>query len=136
MIKLYNKDVHMSIIKNKGFQKMNFDDNLKAVIQTLKADAKNYMSDTQFYREISEDFRNDNNDIFAKAIAIGIEQHPEEYNKHLLKVTVLHPSMQIQSTRAIAAGKKEDILEFLNNENLEKTLKQTIESISQKLEEK
>jgi hypothetical protein len=109
---------------------------LKAAIQTLKADAKNYMSDTQFYREISEDFRNDNNDIFAKAIAIGIEQHPEEYNKHLLKVTVLHPSMQIQSTRAIAAGTKEEILNALNDENLANELKTTIKAISENLEEK
>jgi hypothetical protein len=44
--------------------------------------------------------------------------------------------MQIQSTRAIAAGNKDDILKALNNDNLEKTLKETIESISQNLENK
>jgi hypothetical protein len=136
MIKLDRKDININIIRNKGFQKMNFDDNLKAAIKSLKTNAKNYMSDSQFYREIIEDFRNDNNNIFAKAISLGIEQHPEEYNKHILKVTILHPSMQIQSTRAIAAGSKEDILKALDNENLEKTLKNTIESISKKLEEK
>jgi hypothetical protein len=136
MIKLDRKDVFMSVTKNKGIPKMNFDDNLKAAIKSLKTNAKNYMSDTQFYREIIEDFRNDNNKIFAKAISLGIEQHPEEYNKHILKITILHPSMQIQSTRAIAAGNKDDILKALNNDNLEKTLKETIESISQNLENK
>jgi hypothetical protein len=136
MIKLDKKEIQVYTKNNKGLKNMDFDDKLKASLSALKNEAKNYMSDTQFYREIVKDFRNNNKNIFGKAVSLEIQQHPEFYNKHILKVSVLHPSMQIQSTRAIAAGTKEEILNALNDENLANELKTTIKAISENLEEK
>jgi hypothetical protein len=136
MIKLDKNDLNVFIKKTKGASVVEYDNKLKMALSSLKDEARNYMSDTTYYRKINEEFRNDNHQIYAKAISLAIEQHPEVTNKHILKVTLLHPSMRVQGSTAIASGSKEDILKFLNDNKTEETLKNTINSISKTLEDK
>ena len=58
MIKLDNKNDFMKIIKCQEKPKMNIDDSLTNLIAKLKQSAGNYVTDSDYYRTVTESVRN------------------------------------------------------------------------------
>ena len=126
----------MSIIKTQKVKKMDLDEEVTKLIQKITEEAKNYISDINQYRNINVSVRNTFNNIYGKAFGLTIEQTPDKTNRHFLSMNLLHPSMELQSTRTIAAGDKAEIIKTLENKDFIKAFKNNLQQMSEKMEER
>lgn len=132
MIKL-NKIQSNKTNSLRGKLTVDFEQQLSNMLNKIKKRAEFEISDTDFYRTINEAFQNSNKKLHCKSIALTISQDEADKAQHMLEISVLHPAMMIESKRPLAAGNKKTIIEFLNNENSIKLLKQDIAQMSENL---
>ena len=91
-----------------------FSDKLNAVVSKMKDRISKEVPDKGFFRNFAEDFENNNNNIFAKAISLSIERDEDVEGNALLIVSALHPFMNIDASSMLICGKREDILKFMS----------------------
>ena len=131
-----NPNCVMSVTKNQKVNKMNLEEEISNMIKKLVDESENYVSDKHQYRKVNVSVRNMFDDIYAKALGLTVEQTPEKFDRHFLTMNLLHPSMELQSTRTIAAGNKKEILDKLKEDGFTKLIKNNFEQMSEKMRER
>lgn len=131
-----NPNCVMSVTKNQKVNKMNLEEEISNMVKKLVVESENYVSDTHQYRKVNVSVRNMFDDIYAKALGLTVEQTPEKFDRHFLTMNLLHPSMELQSTRTIAAGNKKEILDKLKEDGFTKLIKNNFEQMSEKMRER
>lgn len=135
MIKLDNKNDFMKIIKCQEKPKMNIDDSLTNLIAKLKQSAGNYVTDSDYYRTVTESVRNSSKDLCCKAFSLTVEQTPDNKARHFLSLNVLPEHMRTQLSRTLAAGNKQEILETLKSGDFKKNLKTNLLEMNEDLKD-
>ena len=107
--------------------------NLKDLISKLTAQAENYIKKDEYYSQIDVGCQNNDSQYFAKGIAFSIQKDNSAKDKHMLWVSMLHPSMQVENSKPLAYGSKEEILKFLKNEKSLKEIKEKLDILSEEL---
>lgn len=137
MIKLNSKtNEYMKIYKTQEKPKMNINESITKLVNNLKKNVEDYVSDSQYYRPVDESVRNDSEKLYCKAFGLSVEQTPDNLARHFLSLNMLHPKMRIQTSRTLAAGNKQEILEFLNGNDIAKMIKTNLSEMSENLKEK
>lgn len=131
-----NPNCVMSVTKNPKVNKMNLEEEISNMLKKLIVESENYVSDKHQYRKVNVSVRNMFDDIYAKALGLTVEQTPEKFDRHFLTMNLLHPSMELQSTRTIAAGNKKEILDKLKEDGFTKLIKNNFEQMSEKMRER
>lgn len=121
---------------NKKDMKNDFKQTLNEAIEKINERAQNEIYDTQYYRNINETFNNTGENLFARAFQLEIEQDDENKSEHILRVYLLHPTMELQSCRPLAIGSKAKILEYLNDKNFVNKLANTLNDMSEKMQDR
>ena len=135
MIKL-ERNEFMKVIRTQEKPKVDINESITKLVNNIKKNAQNYVSDTQYYRPVDESMRNESDKLFCKAYSLSVEQNPDNTGRHFLSLNMLHPKMRIQTSRTLAAGNKQEILEFLNKEDINKLIKTNLSEMSENLQEK
>lgn len=117
------------IKKGKNLEKFN----LKNLISKITAQAENYIKKDEFYSQINVGVENKDPKYFAKGIAFSIQKDVSEKDRHMLRVSMLHPSMQIENSKPLAYGDKEAIVKFLKDENSLKQIEEKLKILSDEL---
>lgn len=117
------------IQKGKKLEKFN----LKEIISKITAQAENYIKKEEFYSQINVGCENKDPKYYAKGIAFSIQKDVSENDRHMLRVSMLHPSMQIENTKPLAYGKKDEILKFLKDEKSLKQIAEKLDALSEEL---
>lgn len=117
------------IKKGKNLEKFN----LKNLISKITAQAENYIKKDEFYSQINVGVENKDPKYFAKGIAFSIQKDVSEKDRHMLRVSMLHPSMQIENSKPLAYGDKEAIVKFLEDENSLKQIEEKLKILSDEL---
>ncbi|MBP3846699.1 hypothetical protein J6I39_03005 [bacterium] len=107
--------------------------NLKAMISKLLTQAENYVKKDEFYSQINVGCENKDPKYFAKGIAFSIQKNVSENDKHMLRVSMLHPSMQVENSKPLVYGDKETIIKFLKDESSLKQIEEKLEILSDEL---
>ncbi len=131
-----NPNAVMGIIKTKDVKKVNLEEEIVKMVKKLSDEAKNYVSDSHQYRNVNASVRNTFDNICGKAFGLTVEQTPDKFNRHFLTMNLLHPTMELQSTRTLAAGNKAEILEKINDKDFVKLFKNNLEQMSEKMQER
>lgn len=133
MIKFGQTKFEKTITNTISRKYMNNKENIETLLNRLKLQAENYISDRDYYRPINEGINTTDKKLPYKGLALTITQDETNKASHLLEVSLLHPSMATEIKRPLAIGNKKDILEFLNNAKSLDEIKQNIKEMSQKL---
>lgn len=138
MIKLLNQSEYMKVLKpEKKVEKMNLPESIKKIVKDIKSRAEYEISDAEYYRPIDVSARNEqSNSLKCKAFGLSIEQVPEQKNRHFLTLNVLSQGLSAQSSRTLAAGNKQEILNALKDEGLDKSIESNIYSMCENLRNK
>ncbi|MBD5402732.1 hypothetical protein HDR58_08040 [bacterium] len=132
MIKFNN--INLKKVNNlKGQFSMSIEDNLTDILKKVKQRAEYEISDTCFYRPINEHIQTKDSKIFGRSIAFTITQDETAANRHLLEVSILHPTMMIEIKRPIVVGSKDDIVKLLSQKNTAPNILKEITQMSEKL---
>lgn len=107
--------------------------NLKELISKLTAQAENYIKKDEYYSQIDVGCQNHDPRYYAKGIAFSIQKDASAADKHMLRVSMLHPSMQVENSKPLAYGSKEEIIKFLKNEKSLKDIKEKLDILSEEL---
>lgn len=133
MIK-FNPIGHQKIIKQpKGLLPVDFNTQLNQLVNNIKKRAEFEISDKNPYLAINEYFKNTDKKYNCRAIAMTISQDQPNKSKHLLEVSMLHPTMTIENKRPLAYGDKKTILNYLDKLNVKELIKTDIIPMSEKL---
>ena len=77
--------------------------------------AENIVKDNETYKKIVECFENNNKNIYGRAFSFSIEQDEENLSEHILRISLLGPNRDIETTRPLAIGDKKQILNYLRS---------------------
>lgn len=135
MIRLEKNNV-LKVLKTQEKPKMNINESITNLINNIRKNAEAYVSDSQYYRSVNESIRNESEKLFCKSFGLSIEQTPDNSARHFLSLNVLHPQMRIQTSRTLAAGSKQEILDFLSKDDIQKLIKTNVSEMSEKLKER
>lgn len=135
MIRLEKNNV-LKVLKTQEKPKMNINESITNLINNIRKNAEAYVSDSQYYRSVDESIRNESEKLFCKSFGLSIEQTPDNSARHFLSLNVLHPQMRIQTSRTLAAGSKQEILDFLSKDDIQKLIKTNVSEMSEKLKER
>lgn len=135
MIRLEKNNV-LKVLKTQEKPKMNINESITNLINNIRKNAEAYVSDSQYYRSVNESIRNESEKLFCKSFGLSIEQTPDNSARHFLSLNVLHPQMRIQTSRTLAAGSKQEILDFLSKDDIQKIIKTNVSEMSEKLKER
>jgi len=94
---------------------MNNNEAYKKAIEKVIIKAEQDIDDKSYYLPIEEFLQNFETDANTKSIKLKIAQDEENFSKHFLEVVISNPNSQIDITRPITYGNKDDILRFLKN---------------------
>lgn len=130
MIRLNNK---LELKNLKGQFSMDYSKKLKNLLDKFKKRAEYEVSDSHYYRPISEALLVQNKKLPYKSAALTISQDETNKTQHILEISLLHNSMVKEIKRPLVAGDKKEILQFLNDNNSLNILKNDISEMSQKL---
>lgn len=133
MIK-FNKTEFTKSINFKRKLPVELEKRLYTLLSKFKNRAEYELCDTAYYRPINEAIQNNSKKIYGKSIALSISQDEANNAQHILEVSMLHPTMMLEVKRPLAYGDKKTIMNFLNNENSIKILKEDIKQMSEKLQ--
>ena len=101
---------------------------IKVFKSRVEAEARDYYS---YYKDINVPIQNIEQETSAKAGALTLKF--QEQGKHLLEISVLHPSMEKEVKRPLKYGNQQEILDFLNNREFLPNIKTAIKEMSEKL---
>lgn len=107
--------------------------NLKELIKKLTSQAENYIKKDEYYRQIDVGCEANDPKYYAKGIAFSIQKDNSAQDKHMLWVSMLHPSMQIENSKPLAYGNKEEIVKFLKDEKSIKQIEEKLNTLSEEL---
>ncbi len=107
--------------------------NLKELIKKLTSQAENYIKKDEYYRQIDVGCEANDPKYYAKGIAFSIQKDNTAQDKHMLWVSMLHPSMQIENSKPLAYGNKEEIVKFLKDEKSLKQIEEKLNTLSEEL---
>lgn len=107
--------------------------NLKELIKKLTSQAENYIKKDEYYRQIDVGCEANDPKYYAKGIAFSIQKDNSAQDKHMLWVSMLHPSMQIENSKPLAYGNKEEIVKFLKDEKSLKQIEEKLNTLSEEL---
>lgn len=107
--------------------------NLKELIKKLTSQAENYIKKDEYYRQIDVGCEANDPKYYAKGIAFSIQKDNTAQDKHMLWVSMLHPSMQIENSKPLAYGNKEEIVKFLKDEKSIKQIEEKLNTLSEEL---
>ena len=99
----------------KDFVKMDVPAKIRDLFKAIRLRVSE-ISDCSKYPSITEGTANFGEALKARGVAFKIYQDPEDMAKHMLEVSVLHPRQQIELTRPLVYGNKNNILDFLNDD--------------------
>jgi hypothetical protein len=99
----------------KDFVKMDVPAKIRDLFKAMRLRV-NEISDRSKYPSITEGTANLGENLKARGVAFKIYQDPEDMAKHMLEVSVLHPRQQIELTRPLVYGSKNNIMDFLNDD--------------------
>ena len=106
-------------------------DKVSEMVQNLCNKVKSKELDSYYYEAINENIQNLEKDMGIKAAALSLKF--QEKNKHMLEISVLHPSMEKESTRPLFIGNQKEILEYLTNENFVNDLIKSMREMSARI---
>lgn len=135
MIRL-DRNEFMKVIKTQEKPKMDINNSISQLVNKVKNNAVNYVSDKNYYRSIDESIRNESDKLYCKAFGLSVEQTPDNKGRHFLTLNMLHPKMEIQTSRTLAAGNKQEIIEFLQSKDINTLIKNNLREMSENLKEK
>lgn len=124
--------IKLNPIVNKG-KKLEQKFNLKELITKLTTQAQNYVKKDEYYSQIDVGCQNNDPKYYAKGIAFSIQKDNSETDKHLLWVSMLHPSMQVENSKPLAYGSKEEIIKYLEDEKSIKQIEEKLAKLSEEL---
>lgn len=127
----------ISNIANKTIGKdavVEFEENLKKSVEKLKDRVMREIPDTGYFRGFAEDFKNTNENVYAKAISLAIQRDPVADGRAHLSVNLLHPTMFLNASSELAYGTREKILEVMNSPDFMKRITEKINKLSVKLQ--
>ena len=107
--------------------------NLKELIKKLTSQAKNYSKKDEYYSQIDVGCEANDPKYYAKGIAFSIQKDNTAQDKHMLWVSMLHPSMQVENSKPLAYGNKEEIVKFLKDEKSLKQIEEKLNTLSEEL---
>lgn len=107
--------------------------NLKELIKSLKEQAENYVKKDEYYSQIDVGCPNNDPKYYAKGIAFSIQKDTSATDKHMLRVSMLHPSMQIENSKPLAYGSKDEIVKYLKDEKSIKQIEEKLDILSEEL---
>ena len=107
--------------------------NLKELIKKLTSQAENYIKKDEYYRQIDVGCEANDPKYYAKGIAFSIQKDNTAQDKHMLWVSMLHPSMQVENSKPLAYGNKEEIVQFLKDEKSLKQIEEKLNTLSEEL---
>lgn len=120
------KIININNLKNKNDI---FDmEKIKKLIETVKRRANYEICDDRYYAPINESLVNNYNRN-NKGVSFIISQDSDNYSGHMLEVAVIHPQNGMPFRRPLAYGDKKQILEFLDNKESLKTIKNDLNAI-------
>lgn len=77
--------------------------------------AEKIINDNDSYKKMVACFENDNKNICGSAFSLSIEQDEENFSEHILRISLLGPNRNIETTRPLAIGDKKQILDYLSS---------------------
>ena len=107
--------------------------NLKELISKLRDQAQNYVKKDEYYSQIDIGCELNDPKYYAKGIAFSIQKDTSAADKHMLSVSMLHPSMQVENSKPLAYGGKEEILKYLKDEKSLKQIEDKLNILSDEL---
>ncbi len=107
--------------------------NLKELIKSLKEQAENYVKKDEYYSQIDVGCPNNDPKYYAKGIAFSIQKDTSATDKHMLRVSMLHPSMQVENSKPLAYGSKDEIVKYLKDEKSIKQIEEKLNTLSEEL---
>ena len=107
--------------------------NLKELIKKLTSQAENYIKKDEYYRQIDVGCEANDPKYYEKGIAFSIQKDNTAQDKHMLWVSMLHPSMQVENSKPLAYGNKEEIVKFLKDEKSLKQIEEKLNTLSEEL---
>lgn len=107
--------------------------NLKELIKKLTSQAENYVKKDEYYSQIDVGCPNNDPKYYGKGIAFSIQKDTSATDKHMLRVSMLHPSMQVENSKPLAYGNKEEIVKFLKDEKSIKQIEEKLDILSEEL---
>ena len=105
------------------------------VVLKMKNRVEKEIPDRGFFRNFAEDYKNNNKNIYAKAISLNIEKDENIEGQALLLVSALHPNMNIDASSMLFCGKRNDILKFMNQKDFKSKLEAEILKLSDSLKQ-
>ena len=133
MIKYDIKKINHKNIRMIPKKMESFADSLNKTIVKVKDRVSKEVPDKGFFRNFAEDFENNNNNIFAKAISLSVERDENIEGNVLLILSALHPSMNLDASSMLICGKRDDLLKFMNQENFSQFILKEINKLSDSL---
>lgn len=118
---------------NKKEKKVNQKFNLKELIEELTAKAENYIKKDEYYSQIDVGCQNYDPKYYAKGIAFSIQKDTSAIDRHMLRVSMLHPSMQIEHSKPLAYGSKDEIIKYLKDKKSLEQIKEKLDTLSEEL---
>ena len=101
---------------------------IKVFTERVEAEARDYYS---YYKDINVPIQNIEQETGAKAGVLTLKF--QEPGKHLLEISVLHPSMEKEITRPLKYGNQQEILDFLDNAEFLSNIKTAIKEMADKM---
>ena len=124
--------IKLNAITNKD-KKLESKFNLKELIKSLKEQAENYVKKDEYYSQIDVGCPNSDSKYYAKGIAFSIQKDTSATDKHMLRVSMLHPSMQVEHSKPLAYGSKDEIVKYLKDEKSLKQIEEKLDILSEEL---
>ncbi len=132
MIKFLNtnaKIINMNNLNNpKDFIDM---EKVKKLLSDVTRRANYEVCDDRYYAPINEGLINNAYNKSYKSINFMISQDSDKFSGHMLEVAMVHPKNGMPFRRPLAYGDKKQILDFLENKDSLKIIKNDLTAIQE-----
>ena len=134
MIKFESNNTYIrSVYQNKDKVDMSLDKKISEMLNSITTKTKQDVCDSKPYGNVIVAIRNNSSDLYCKSYSISVEPNSTDNTRHFLTLNILDPTMQYQLSRTLSAGNKDQIIDFLENGEAEKVIKENLIEMSEKL---
>ena len=110
--------------------------NLEKIINKLKLRIEREIPDRGFFRNFAENLEEKEKTTFwGKDIALFVERDAKHDGHAYLGVSVLHPTMALESSTYFMNGDRKKILEYISQDKFKKELSDTIMALVENLKQ-
>lgn len=125
-----------TLLVPKSLKKMSISEDLENIISKIKARVEREIPDRGFFRNFAEDFKNSDENLYARACSLSVQRDETIDGKALLLANVLHPTMNIEASVMLRCGDRKELLEYMSQDGFKDELRQSFEELAESLKRK